>query len=396
MYIVDTNVLMSLNSFEGLLNTCKNIYIPVEVLSELDKHKTAEGIKGYKARRAIRNINKNIDKFTFLNKDQDFYHVYNRNTTYIDDIIISYFDQYNMTLITNDIGMKIKAEALGIPTINYYENTVMPISCLKVKFSNKQLENFSDEMLNKYEVPVGQYIIVEDESGATRHIRKYFGEGLWESPTFDGIGNYLFSIKPLDAYQSCAIDSLFRDNMTVITGPAGSGKTLMSLAYCLQKISTGSRVHVFVNPVKTKNSEELGFYPGDRDEKLLQNFIGGILKNKIGDITEVERLLDEGLLNLYPFSDIRGIEVGKGDIMYITEAQNLSVELIKLGIQRCAEGSKIIIEGDPETQVDKDAFMNESNGLKRVIQVYTGDEQFSHVYLPNIYRSKLAERAERL
>jgi predicted ribonuclease YlaK len=292
--------------------------------------------------------------------------------------------------------MEIKAAALGIQTINYYENTTMPISCLKIRMSNKDLENFSDEMLSEYDVPIGQYIIVEDESGKACQIKKYFGEGLWESPQFDGIGNYLFSIKPMDAYQSCAIDSLFRDDMTVITGPAGTGKTLMSIAYCLQKIRNGARVHIFVNPVKTKNSEELGFYPGDRDEKLLQNFIGGILKNKIGDITEVEKLLEEGSLNLYPFSDIRGIEVGKGDIMYITEAQNLSVELMKLGIQRCAEGSKIIIEGDPDTQVDKDAFMNESNGLKRVIQVYTGDDKFSHVYLPNIYRSKLAERAERL
>ena len=115
-------------------------------------------------------------------------------------------------------------------------------------------------------------------------------------------------------------------------------------------------------------------------------------------MTEVVTLLNDGLLNIYPFSDIRGIEIAEGDIMYITEGQNLSIDLIKLAIQRCAEGSKIIIEGVPLTQLDKESFSGESNGLKRVIQVFTGDEinNFSYIHLPNIYRSKIAERAELL
>ena len=113
-------------------------------------------------------------------------------------------------------------------------------------------------------------------------------------------------------------------------------------------------------------------------------------------MTEVERLIQEGSLNLYPFSDIRGIEIAKGDIMYITEAQNLSIDLMKLAIQRCAEGSKIIIEGDPQAQVDKEIFANDGNGLRRVIEVLTGEEDFSYMYLPNIYRSKFAELAEKL
>ena len=66
MYIVDTNVLMSLNTLDGIIDRLKEIYIPVEVLSELDKHKTAEGHKGFQARRAIRNINQNLDKYQLV------------------------------------------------------------------------------------------------------------------------------------------------------------------------------------------------------------------------------------------------------------------------------------------------------------------------------------------
>ena len=144
MYIVDTNVLMSLNTLDGIIDKLKEIYIPVEVLSELDKHKTAEGLKGFQARRAIRNINKNINKLHFLNQSQVFYHVFNKNTTYIDDIIISYFQTYNYTLVTNDIGMKIKAEALGISCINYYENKILPAYCVEVNMDEEDFEIFQE------------------------------------------------------------------------------------------------------------------------------------------------------------------------------------------------------------------------------------------------------------
>lgn len=395
MYIVDTNVLMSLSDLEGIIGKLKEIYIPVEVLSELDKHKTAEGLRGFQARRAIKNINKNIDKLYFLNQTQDFYHIFNKNTTYIDDIIISYFQKYNYTLVTNDIGMKIKAEALGISCINYYENKDLPKCCIEVKMEEEEFQKFQEHGGN-YELAAGQYLIIKNLKNEVIKIYKYLGENLYDEVYTNKIGNYLFQVSALDEYQTCAINSLYKDKMSIITGAAGSGKTLLSMAYCLQKIREGTKVHILVNPVKTRGSEELGFYPGDRDEKLLQNFIGSILRNKIGDMAEVERLIQEGSLNLYPFSDIRGIEIAKGDIMYITEAQNLSIDLIKLAIQRCAEGSKIIIEGDPHTQVDKEIFANDDNGLRRVIEIFTGEENFSYMYLPNIYRSKFAELAEKL
>lgn len=396
MYIVDTNILMSLNSLEKLLEEFKEISIPVEVLYELDKNKTAEGAKGFKCRRAIRNIEEISNKIKFLNKTKEFYYVYNTKTNAIDDIIISYFEEYTKaTLITNDIGMKIKAMGLGIKTKSYYEEMVLPECCLEIKLNDWEYETFINEPY-ALDLTPGQYLIIKNKEGQTKKILKYLGEGLYDDLHMDGIGNYLFQVKAKDDYQKCVIDSLYKDRFTVITGPAGTGKTLMSLSYCLQKAQSGAKIHIFVNPVKTRGAEELGFYPGDRDEKLLQNFIGAILQNKIGDMFEVNRLIESGALNLYPFSDIRGIEIAEGDIMYITEAQNLSVDLIKLAIQRCAEGSKIIIEGDPFTQVDKEAFANEGSGLKRVIQVFSGEYDFAHIHLPNIYRSKMAEIAEKL
>jgi predicted ribonuclease YlaK len=76
----------------------------------------------------------------------------------------------------------------------------------------------------------------------------------------------------------------------------------------------------------------------------------------------------------------------------------LSIDLIKLAIQRCADGSKIIIEGDSYAQVDKKSFEGHNNGLQRVIEVFTGTDavDFGYVNLPIIYRSKMGDKAEEL
>lgn len=402
MHIVDTNVLMTVSNYEFLLKSFKDVRIPVEVLYELDNLKTSPGDRGFKARRAIRNLEKHFDDFKFLQHTGEDSIYYNMSLMPVDDIIIGYCRQHSKaTLVTNDISMKIKAAAVGIKTTSCKEPNALPNCLTDITMTDEEYYKFKDNSENIWEILPGQFLCIRyAETGEVRELLKFLGQVYWEEvPHKNKIKNYLFSVESKDVYQACAINSLYEDEFTVIVGPAGTGKTLLSLAYCLKMIKDkGVKVHIFVNPVKTRDSEALGFYPGSRDEKLLQNFIGSILTNKVGDMIEVMRLINDGSLNIYPFSDIRGIEVAEGDIMYITEAQNLSIDLIKLAIQRCAEGSKIIIEGDPFTQVDREAFQDASNGLKRVIKVFAGDEvnDFSYIHLSQIYRSRIAEKAEEL
>lgn len=405
MYIVDTNILMETADFQELLKKFESkIKIPVEVLTELDNLKTLDGEKGYKARRAIRNIEKAPEhSFEYIYKKKFNYSKIKKEIS-TDNAIINYLKEkrfQNATLVTNDLSMKIKAQAIGIKTITHKEeaDTLKRPIPDEISLSVDKYLEFCENPGQNIKLINGNYLIIKDsENAELRAIWRKTSNNNWEEiPHNARIENYLFKLKPKDNYQRCAIDSLYRDNFTVITGPAGTGKTLLSFAFVLMKMKKeASKVHIFVNPTKARGAEDLGFYPGSRDEKLLQTFVGDVLKNKIGDITEVERLMAEDMINIYPISDIRGIEVRNGDIMYITEAQNLSIDMIKLAIQRCAEGAKIIIEGDPFAQVDKGSYEGNRNGLKRIIKVFEGFESFSHIYLPNIYRSEIAKRAEML
>jgi len=121
------------------------------------------------------------------------------------------------------------------------------------------------------------------------------------------------------------------------------------------------------------------------------------LIGRLGDIVIVEELIKKGKLMLLPLSDIRGLDTsGMRAGIYITEAQNMDISLMKLALQRVGEDSIMIIDGDCNAQVDDAAFEGDKNGMKRLSQVFRGFNLYGEVELRQIHRSQIAERAERM
>ena len=167
--------------------------------------------------------------------------------------------------------------------------------------------------------------------------------------------------------------------------------------YAWHQIEKGkySKLVIFFNPVNAgKTSSKLGFYKGSKDEKLTDGQLGAILGTKFGDKSVIDSYIASGKLVLYPFADIRGVDV-QDSITLILEGQNLDANLMKIAIQRISESSKLIIDGD-YNQVDASIFEGQRNGMKRVSQVFRGKEMYGEVELPTVYRSKIAEIAEQL
>jgi predicted ribonuclease YlaK len=157
------------------------------------------------------------------------------------------------------------------------------------------------------------------------------------------------------------------------------------------------KIIVFCNTVATKGSAKLGFYPGSRTEKLLDSQIGNLLESKLGDRYMVEKLITEGHLTLLPMSDIRGYDTsGMRAAIYISEAQNLDIELMRLALQRVGEDSICILDGDSNAQVDLSMYAGNNNGMRRVSQVFKGSDIYGEVTLKNIHRSKIAKLAQQL
>jgi predicted ribonuclease YlaK len=85
-----------------------------------------------------------------------------------------------------------------------------------------------------------------------------------------------------------------------------------------------------------------------------------------------------------------GTKVG----VYMTEAQNTTIDLMQLVLQRIGEDCICIIEGDDKTQVDLNVYQDSNNGLKRLSKVFRGEDYYGEVTLKNCHRSRIAERAE--
>ena len=409
IYLIDTNILMSLESYDSLLARCEGkITIPMYVLEELDNLKNKEGDKGFKARRALRNIEKYADDIEIYLPTDDEYRYFlpacwstgKMDNEIINSAAILKSAGNQVKVLSNDLNVRLKCESVEIDAESYYEIIEINSGWLQVNLSEEECLSLDDEAIASM-LKTGQYMLVDEKS--TGDLFAIYSRDN-ENKIRCVVPRHIYSshfgrIEALDEFQMCAIDSLYKDNLTVITGKAGSGKTLLSLSYALQEVLSGkrSKLIIFANPVKTRGSEQLGYYPGDRTEKLMQNSVGAMLVSKFGgDPMAVDQLIQDGMLEILPFSDIRGFEVSESQIMYISEAQNLNVDLAKLAIQRCAEGAKIILEGDPQTQVDHYSFEGNQNGLRRVIEVFEGTEGFSHIYLPNIRRSKIADLADKM
>lgn len=252
-----------------------------------------------------------------------------------------------------------------------------------------------------------QYIIIKDIENNIVDTRKYIKKDDKEEflklkkNTFTS--NLLGKIKPKDVYQECLIDALLNNinnncNVTTIKGKAGSGKTFFALHYCFWGLENGTfdKIYIAINPAKANNSVGLGFYPGTKDEKLGMSGIGNILSSKLGSKTMVDELIKTDKIELLPICDIRGFETRRKSVLYLPESQNLDIYLMQLTLQRVGEETKVIIDGDIDTQVDNVYYEGEKNGMRRVSEIFKGSDIYNEVTLKNIYRSAVGVLADKM
>jgi PhoH-like ATPase len=217
----------------------------------------------------------------------------------------------------------------------------------------------------------------------------------------------VMGVRPRNKEQAFALDLLLDDTLRLCTliGKAGTGKTLLALAAGLKRTTednTYSRLLVS-RPIMPLG-RDLGFLPGDVDEKLnpwmqpiFDNleflFTNGGPKSSRHDRGFLE-LLESGTIQVEPLTYIRGRSLPH-QYLIVDEAQNLTPHEVKTIITRCGEGTKIILTGDPH-QIDNPYVDLASNGLSVVADRFKRERIAGHVVLAKGERSDLAELAANL
>lgn len=398
--VLDTSVLIQCQGeIENIFGQYE-LLIPSIVADELDNMKeSSDSRRRYNGRSALRFIEKNESVFTYIVSEK-------REVN--DDAIIEVAILNNAMISTKDRGMKIRCLSKGIGVLDFSSKKVRE-NYTGYKVWELDVEDESDAFIlaslysNKIEVEddeflENEYLIIKDSNTMKLIDAFKFHNGGFEKVIDRIIDSEFFGkVKPKDIIQNIAIDNLFSNQVKMIKGRAGSGKTLLSLSYCMKMLDKGERDKIvfFVNPAGARNSVELGFYPGTRLEKILDTSVGTMLGAKFVDKGELMRQINNQKIEILPFVDIRGYDTtGKNCIVYILEAQNLDIELLRLGLQRIGDDCEVIIDGDADTQVDKTAYENGNNGMKRMSEIFRGSDIYGEVELKNIYRSKIADLAD--
>lgn len=304
---------------------------------------------------------------------------------------------------TNDICCRLLAHQTLECPVRVVEEEIYDYDGYKIIQMNddEMAEFYSNPTANKYDLYINEYLLVQDMEGNIVDKLCWTGEDYRHLSYENFKSNHFGNVKPMkdDIYQALAADSLANNKITLIKGPAGTGKTYLSLGFLIHKLERNKidKIVIFCNTVATKNSAKLGYYPGTRDEKLLDSQIGNMLSTKLGGRFAVEQMIEKEELILLPLSDIRGYDTsGMRAGIYISEAQNLDIELMKLTLQRIGEDSICIIDGDYNTQVDDIHFAGSNNGMRRASKVFRGEDVYGEVTLRNIHRSKIARVAEKM
>jgi len=434
-FILDTNVLLldplAINKF----GPDNKVFIPLTVIEELDRFKKDQNENGRNARyfsRLIDGFRSQGSLFKGVKLDnggslqvsvtKEYKGTANSGLRLDlnDNIILASALTLkeageNVILITKDINLRLKSDAVNIHAEDYETTGVTEDELYSgqriVQFDLEKIEEFEKERFLKLEpgdvanIYPNEYLVMADKNNPFKKaLGRYHAKKGGLVPLIkpkEGV----WGIHPKNIEQQFAMDALLNNeiNLVSLVGKAGTGKTLLAIAAGLEcAITKQSYSRVLVSRPIVPMGRDLGFLPGDISEKLgpwMQpifdniDFLFGNQRAR-NEMTTWDELINQGLLHVEPLTYIRGRSLPQ-QFMIVDESQNLTPHEIKTIITRAGEGTKIVLTGDSE-QIDNPYLDSLNNGLVYTIDKLKGEDIVAHVKLSVGERSPLSEIASKL
>lgn len=179
-------------------------------------------------------------------------------------------------------------------------------------------------------------------------------------------GNKGLVVKPKSANQRKLVEAASKNDLVFALGPAGTGKTYIAVALAVKALKNREVKRIIITRPAVEAGENLGFLPGDLQEKL-DPYLRPIY-DALGDMVPAEKLKfyqETRVIEIAPLAYMRGRTLHDAFVL-LDEAQNTTSEQIKMFLTRMGPNSKVIITGD-QTQVDLPS--RQKSGLKEALHV---------------------------
>ncbi len=424
-FVIDTNVLLhdprSLFTFED-----NEVVIPLVVLDELDKKKQGHDETAKHARMVIRSLDKlrtqgsihdgvptpagGIIRVELNHRDKcpsdlDPNRADNRLISVALGLMETLEKDRKITLITKDINLRVKCDALEVPTEDYVADSVAENPDLiyegakEIEVDSKTIDVFHEQgcidATNMSNLYPNQYVHLVSNTNP-----KHSGLARCEKSTLVKIKTFsnIWGIASRNREQAFALDALFNPDIKIVTmiGKAGSGKTLLAAAAGISQLLDS---HTYKKLIMTRPIQPLGhamgFLPGDIDDKMrpwmapLQDNLELLFSEKGSGYLDMQR--ESGLIEVEALAYIRGRSIPRSFII-LDECQSLTLHEIKTVITRVGEGSKIVLTGDI-MQIDNPFIDSVDNGLSCVVEKFKHHPLAAHITLHKGERSELASLA---
>ncbi|HGE5936584.1 TPA: PhoH family protein [Vibrio cholerae] len=448
LFVLDTNILLheplAIYSFKE-----HDVVIPMTVLEELDRIKDSKRDVARDARVAIRALEhlfhdatpEEITEGIPLSKQEGATGTISILADYeLDETVKAFTDKegdnrilnavlylqaqrtpHAVVLVTKDINMRLRAKGAGVLYVEDYrtDQLIDDIQYLTKGFQTRP-GSFWDSVEDVASYTLGgktfhkldrapfdptflnQYVIDEDSDFAAR-VETIDGDKLTlrDLSRERMMHRKAWGITPKNIYQGMALDALLDPDidLVILTGAAGSGKTLLAMAAALEQ--TVER-KMFDKIIVTRNTpdigESIGFLPGTEEEKMMPwlasvtDTLEALHKNDHCTDGSLKYICDKANIQFKSINFMRGRSIQNAFVL-LDECQNLTASQIKTIITRCGEGTKIVCSGNL-AQIDSHYLTPVTSGLTYMVERFKNFEGSANIHLNGVIRSRLAEFAE--
>ena len=412
-YVLDTSVLLSdpkaLFRFKE-----QEVVIPIIVINELEKKRHDPEI-GYYARQALRHLDdlrQEHERLDFpiqvgdggilrveLNRiDQSVLPAgfqLGDNDSRILAVAFSLASEgCNVTVVSKDLPMRVKASALGMNAEEYRNDNVVDSGYTGIS----EITLTGDEMKDLYEtevikhtdvanLPVNTSLVISSERGSALGRVEKGGRIKMVRGDRD-----LFGVHGRSAEQRLAIDVLLDSDIGIVSlgGRAGTGKSALALCAGLEAVlerRQHKKIIVF-RPIFAVGGQELGYLPGVENEKM--NPWGQAIFDTLSALVSkevIEHIVDRGLLEVLPLTHIRGRSLHDAFVI-VDEAQSLERNVLLTVLSRIGQNSRVVLTHDVAQR--DNLRVGRHDGIAAVIESLKGHDLFAHLTLTRSERSAIA------